>query len=160
MTGIFHRDMEKARDELLSQLAEYRKGREHDITVVFDGYRNGMATQQVSYKEDITVIYTRLGEKADDVIKKMISREHREWLVVTADRDIVNHAWSSGSVPVVPDKFMGIISRACNAGAEDVSVVSENSEDEDDQDEDRDHKGNPYKPSKKVKALRRALSKL
>jgi predicted RNA-binding protein with PIN domain len=152
--------MEKARDELLSQLAAYRKGREHDITVVFDGYRNGMATQQVSYKEDITVIYTRLGEKADDVIKKMISREHREWLVVTADRDIVYHAWSAGSVPVEPDKFMGIISRACSAGTEEVPAVSENGEDEDDLDEGRDRRGNPYRPSKKMKALRRALSKL
>jgi predicted RNA-binding protein with PIN domain len=152
--------MEKVRDGLLSQLAEYRKVRAHEITVVFDGYKNGMATQQVSYRNEVRVIYTRLGEKADDVIKKIISRERREWIVVTADRDIVDHAWSVGSVPVVPDKFMDIISRACRTGAEDVPDVSADSEDEDDQDEGRDRRGNPYKPSKKEKALRRILSKL
>jgi hypothetical protein len=150
--------MEKARDELLSQLAEYRKNRAHDITVVFDGYKSGMATQQVSCRDEIKIIYTRLGEKADDVIKKIVSRERREWVVVTADREIVDHAWSAGSVPVLPDKFMDIIARACRSDSDEEPVVTGGGED--DPDEGRDRKGNPYKPSKKVKALRRALGKL
>jgi hypothetical protein len=149
--------MEKARDALLSQLAEYRKGKAHDITVVFDGYKNGMASQQVSYKGEVKVIYTRLGEKADDVIKKIVSQERKEWIVVTADREIVDHAWSAGSVPVLPDRFMAIVERSGKFSAdEDMPQADE----EDEEYENHDRKGNAYRPSKKEKALRRILSKL
>lgn len=155
--GIFHKDMEKARNALLSQLAAYRKGKAHDITVVFDGYKNGMAIQQVSFFQNIKVIYTRLGERADDVIKKIVSQDRREWIVVTADREIVDHAWSAGSVPVLPDRFMAIVERSGKFSAdEDMPQADE----EDEEYESHGRKGNPYRLSKKEKALRRVISKL
>jgi predicted RNA-binding protein with PIN domain len=149
--------MEKAREALLSLLAGYRKGRPHDITVVFDGYRNGMAVEQHAIFNNVKVIYTHLGEKADDVIKKLISRERKDWIVVTEDRDIVDHAWAVGSVPVHPDRFMGIVEKSTrHRPSEEITEA----DDEDDEYGGHERKGNAYQPSKKEKAIRRVLAKL
>ena len=148
--------MEKARDTLLDAMIDYRKRKDHDITVVFDGYKNGMTTQQVLFRDKVKVIFTRLGEKADDVIKKTVSQERREWIVVTADRDIADHAWAAGSVAVAPEKFMDIITRQRRINADEVPDAG----DENDDDERHSGKGNPFRLSKKEKALRRILSKL
>ncbi len=147
--------MEKARDTLLDAVIEYRKVKDHDITVVFDGYKNGMATQQLSFRDNVKVIFTRLGERADDVIKKTVTQERREWIVVTADRDIADHAWAAGSVAVAPERFMDIITRTHRINADEVREVEE-----DDEDERHERKGNPFRPSKKEKTLRRILGKL
>ncbi len=147
--------MEKARDTLLGAVIEYRKVKDHDITVVFDGYKNGMATQQLSFRDNVKVIFTRLGERADDVIKKTVTQERREWIVVTADRDIADHAWAAGSVAVAPERFMDIITRAHRINTDEVREVEQ-----DDEDERHERKGNPFRPSKKEKTLRRILGKL
>lgn len=147
--------MEKARDTLLHTVIAYRKVKDHDITVVFDGYKNGMATQQLSFRDNVKVIFTRLGERADDVIKKTVAQERREWIVVTADRDIADHAWATGSVAVAPERFMDIITRKHRINTDEVREVEE-----DDEDERHERKGNPFRPSKKEKTLRRILGKL
>jgi uncharacterized protein len=157
VTGIFHKDLEKAREALLSSLAEYKKIMPHDITVVFDSYKTGMATEQVSYYGGVRVIFTRLGERADDVIKQTVSKERREWLVVTADREIVDHAWANGSAAVPPDKFMDIVSGRRRKGADD--ILSDDEADEE-SDKMRSRRGNPYKLSKKDKMLKKVLGKL
>jgi predicted RNA-binding protein with PIN domain len=99
----------------------------------------------------IRVIYSRIGEKADSVIKRIISSDRREWIVVTSDREIADHAWSSGSVPVPAEDFLKATGRRTPAFLPE--------DNEEDYPEPR-RKGNPRKPSKKEKALRRALSKL
>jgi predicted RNA-binding protein with PIN domain len=48
----------------------------------------------------IKVIYSRIGEKADSVIKRVISCKKCGWIVVTSDRDIADHAWATGSTPI------------------------------------------------------------
>ena len=148
--------MEKARAGLVDLLASYRKRKEHDITLVFDGYKQGMAIEQVLYSGHVRVIYTRLGERADDVIKNTISAERREWIVVTADRDIVDHAWATGSVPVPPEGFMEALSRH-SATSSDSAV---NREDSEESGERQVRKGSAYHLSKKEKAIRRVLNKL
>jgi uncharacterized protein len=166
--GILHKDMEKARDILIDALVGYRQMGDHEITVVFDGYRNGMPTQKVSYKGNVKVIFSRLGERADDVIKKTVSQEHREWIVVTADRDIVDHVWAADSVPVPPERFMDIITKRLRIKNADVQAVQ--GKDQvygkyvvqagDEEDDQHNRKGNPYRPSRKEKAVRRVLAKL
>lgn len=161
--------MEKARDEFLDLLINYRNIRQHDITVVFDGYRNGASAEQVAVRSRIKIIYSRLGERADDVIKRIISTDRKEWIVVSSDRDIINFAWSVNSVPLQSDKFFKTVSRQVEEkghaemhgasdkeGAEKLSY----SDFEDDFEWHQIQKGNPHKLSKKEKAVRRALSKL
>lgn len=156
MTGIYHKDMERARAGLVDQLAFYRRMKEHDITVVFDGYKQGMPVEHVIYSGHVKVVYTRLGERADDFIKKTISAERREWIVVTADRDIADHAWATGSIPVAPERFVGAISRR-SAGSSD---ATEHGADGEEHDERPTRKGSSYHLSRKEKAVRRVINKL
>ncbi len=151
LIGIHHRDLEKQREILINSLIEYRKGKSHEITVVFDGWKTGEARESRFVIGGIKVIYSRIGEKADSVIKRIISSERKEWIVVTSDREIAGHAWASGSVPVRAEDFLKATERKMSSFSDE--------EDEEDYDEPR-RKGNPRKPSKKEKALKRALSKL
>jgi predicted RNA-binding protein with PIN domain len=151
LIGVHHADLEKQREALINSLIEYRKRKNHDITVVFDGWKTGEARESRYVTGGIRIIYSRIGEKADSVIKRMISSGGKEWIVVTSDREIADHAWSSGSVPVPADAFLEA------AGRKTPAFLPE--DDEEDYPEPR-RKGNPRKPSKKEKALKRALSKL
>ena len=79
---------------LIDALIEYGKRKSHDLTVVFDGWRTGQGQESRTVIGGVKVIYSRIGDKADSVIKRMISAERREWIVVTSDREIADHAWS------------------------------------------------------------------
>jgi predicted RNA-binding protein with PIN domain len=101
----------------------------------------------------VTVIYSRIGEKADAVIKRVISSERSGWIVVTSDRDIADRAWSTGSVPISAADFVRIFEQ---------HVLDYPAEEEYENNEYQEprRKGSPRKLSKKEKAIRRALSKL
>lgn len=143
---------------------KYKKIKGHAMTVVFDGHKSGMGTENTEIRGGVRIIYSRLGECADDVIKRIISRERREWLVVSSDRSIANHAWSVDSIPVPSDRFFDIISRqVCKSPYEEAPGPEGESYkdmcDDDEGFEDR-RKGNPFQLSKKEKAVRKALGKL
>lgn len=99
------------------------------------------------------MIFSRLGEKADSVIKRIISSERRGWIVVTSDRDIAARAWASGSVPISSEDFMNAV--------EKIHAEQENTyEKYDEEYPQAGRKGNPRKLSKKEKAIRNILHKL
>jgi hypothetical protein len=154
LIGINHQDLNRQREKLIHLLIEYKKIKGHDITVVFDGWKSGSGREELSTTGGIKVIYSRLGEKADAVIKKAISREKKEWIVITSDREIMSHAWASGSIPIASSEFQAILENS------DTSIMGEYDLIEEDYDESRQRKGNPQKPSKKEKALVRARKKL
>ncbi len=154
LIGIYHKDLENQRKMLIDSLIEYSKKKGHDITVVFDGWKTGEAQENHSVIGGIKVIYSRIAEKADSVIKRIISSERREWIVATSDRDIVNHAWSSGSIPVSSGDFLKAIERGIP------SYFDEEEYEGSDEYSKPQRKGNPRRLSKKEKAIRRALSKL
>lgn len=155
--------MEKARDSFIYLLIDYKKMKAHNITVVFDGHKSGAGVEHVAIRGGVKVIYSRLGERADDVIKRIISRDRKEWIVVSNDRDIVNYAWSVNSIPIPSERFFDIVSKQVG---QNTSQVKEGFIDEllykDLEDDDYSYasKGNPYRLSKKEKAIRRALGKL
>jgi len=153
LIGIQHRDLRNKREELIQQLIAYKKLKGHDITVVFDGWKTGSHREEDAVTGGIRVIYSRLGDRADDVIRKIISQERKEWIVITSDRAIAAHAWTEGSVPVSSDDFRQRL------GQDDMNrgEVSESSHNEEG---DMRKKGNPRQPSKKEKALIRILRKL
>lgn len=147
--------MSAEREKLLRLLSEYRKMKVHDITVVFDGWKSGGPREVALKTGGITVIYSRLGENADYVIKRIISGDKREWIVVTSDRDIAAFAWANGSIAVPSDRFRAVIGEAgLFFGGEYEPLY------EDEGPGVRRGKGNPRTPSKKEKALMRALRKL
>lgn len=74
--------------------------------------------------------------------------------MITSDREIADHAWASGSIPVSSEKFLNAFERK-----DRLSPDEEEYDDDDEYIEPR-RKGNPRKLSKKDKAIKRALSKL
>ncbi len=151
MIGVSHNDLKKQRDILIEVLIEYQKRKGHDITVVFDGWRTGQGQESLDVRGGVKIIYSRVGDKADAVIKRIISSVRKEWIVVTSDREIADHAWSVGSTPVPSEDFLSAIQRR-NAYSEE--------EDYDEEYAEPRRKGNPRRLSRKVKAIRRALNKL
>ena len=128
--------------------------------MVFDGWKGGGGAESVSIRGGVKIIYSRLGEKADSVIKRIVSTERRQWIVVSSDREIASHAWSNGSIPVPSEEFLSVIG-AAGAGrlhSRADASVSEKHEDEGELHECR--KGNPHTPSRKERALKRAIGKL
>lgn len=161
--GVFHKDMEKARDGLIDLLIDYKKIKSHDITVVFDGYKSGSGVEGVAVRGGIKIIYSRLAERADDVIKRIITKERKEWIVVSSDRDIANYSWSVNSIPIPSERFFDIVSRQVGQDASESNKEHKGKHSYKDSEESEYssiQKGNPYKLSKKEKAIRRALSKL
>lgn len=137
---------------LIESLIEYGKRKGHDITVVFDGWRTGQGQESRDVTGGIKIVYSRVGDKADAVIKRIISSVKREWIVVTSDREIADHAWTAGSIPVPSQDFLSAMQKKNETYFEE--------EDYDEEYSASRRKGNPRKLSRKGKAIRRALNKL
>jgi len=110
-------------------------------------------------RSGVRIVYSRLGEKADLVIKRIISTERREWIVVSSDREIADHAWSRNCIPLPSDAFLPHI-EAPGSRPYSYPDPSDGEKDEDDTPGHDRRKGNPLKLSRKEKAMRRALSRL
>jgi predicted RNA-binding protein with PIN domain len=119
---------------------------------VFDGWKTGAGQEHQSVVGGVKVIYSRIGDKADTVIKRFLTTHRREWIVVTSDRDIADFAWSVDSIPVSSEAFLSTFRQYS------LSIPDEE-EDQDDYLSIR-RKGNPRQLSRKEKAVRRALQKL
>ncbi|MBI5846648.1 MAG: NYN domain-containing protein [Nitrospirae bacterium] len=152
LIGIQHRDLQKQRERLILQLAAYKKRKGHDITVVFDGWKSGGHNQEQTITGGVCVIYSRLGDKADEVIKDIMGQGGKEWIVISSDREIADHAWRSGSVPVPSDQFSSLLEHAGN------NFSSNDNEQE--EDFEQKLKGSPRQRSRKEKALIRVLNRL
>jgi hypothetical protein len=152
---VYHKDLEIERNRLTDLLIEYRKRKGHHIVVVFDGWKAGGATESSSVRGGVKIIYSRLGEKADSVIKRILSTERREWIVVSSDREIASHAWSLGSTPLPSEEFIPFLRPQGQDNREE-----DWAEGEDNEEESTLRTGNPNRLSKKERAVRRALGKL
>jgi hypothetical protein len=97
--------LEEGRKALLRVLAPYRKAKHCKITVVFDGWQEGMGPEERDRQEGITVIYSRRGEKADDVIIRLAERKGEDIVVVTSDRAVAKAAESLGHTAVSSPDF-------------------------------------------------------
>lgn len=109
LIGIFHRDLKRARENLIARLIEFRKQKGHHITLVFDGYKNGFGTERVEIIGGVRVIYSGAGERADDVIKRILQKERKFWIVVTSDREIEREVWRLNSVAIESSLFFDIL---------------------------------------------------
>jgi predicted RNA-binding protein with PIN domain len=96
------RDLEAGREALLESLAAYRQARpQHKITVVFDGWVAGDLKESRDRRAGVTIVYSRRGERADEVIKRLLGKERSRAVVVSSDRELqesanrVSAAWIS-----------------------------------------------------------------
>jgi predicted RNA-binding protein with PIN domain len=117
------RDMQEGRETLQDMLVEYRKRKGHHITIVFDGTNAISPDTQRQRFRGIDILFSRHGETADTLIKRMATREKERALVVSSDRDIVSFVRSVGSASIgsraFEDKIFQALYSGENAGRED-----------------------------------------
>ena len=92
--------LEQARRMLITRIANAAGLRKAEtISLVFDGHIGGLPQQTTERHGRVTVIYSKLGESADTVIKRMVAQDAKpgEIIVITLDREIKDAAQSSGA---------------------------------------------------------------
>jgi len=143
----------RERDRLIQQLSAYRQLKPCEITVVFDGWQGGWKTEKKERKEGIGLIFSRLGEKADEVIKRLVREQGSRVIVVTSDCEVANYAERLAVAVIPSDQFREKMERS-------VLRVERDSEEEVDEERRFKKKGPSRMLSKKEKRLRTALKKL
>ena len=98
---------EMAREALLRDLAVYRQRKSHAITVVFDGWQQGWGTERREYRLGLEVIFSRRGEKADQVIQRLAAEFGSGCAVVSSDREIVDFVRAQGAFVMKAQEFVG-----------------------------------------------------
>lgn len=109
LIGVFHKDLKRARERLIESLIAYRKQKAHNITIVFDGYKQGLGKESSEIIGGIRVIYSGLGERADDVIKRILREEKKFWIVITSDREIEREVWRQNCISIDSSIFYDIL---------------------------------------------------
>jgi predicted RNA-binding protein with PIN domain len=100
------RDLEAGREALLQTLSDYRRRRpQHKITVVFDGWQGGAFQESRDLCQGVGVIYSRRGERADEVIKRFLKRERSKVVMVSSDRELQDFAEKAGATWVAAEEF-------------------------------------------------------
>ncbi|OGP93146.1 MAG: hypothetical protein A2157_14610 [Deltaproteobacteria bacterium RBG_16_47_11] len=91
------------RERLIDRLSTYQKLKSRGVTVVFDGWQEGWSTETREKKKGIEVIFSKLGEKADEVIKRFVKEKGSGVIVITSDRDVARFAQRL-DVAVIPSE--------------------------------------------------------
>ena len=132
LRGYERQSLEAGRKALIRSLAQYKRVRGHRITVVFDGWEGGSPLEERDLAGGVAIIYSRLGEKADEVIKRLVGVGSEEILVVTSDREIAAYATRRGKSSIDSPGFAARLDRLAAApvpGADTPEEVEENEAD-------------------------------
>jgi len=136
----------------MDQLSTYQKLKSIEITVVFDGWQGGWSTEKRERKKGIDLIFSKLGEKADEVIKRLVREKGSGAMVITSDRDIARFAERMAVSVISSEQFREKLEAPTNKFEE----VFEGEEEE----RGIKKKGLSRRLSKKEKRSRAALKKL
>jgi len=126
------KSLEEGRNALVRSLVVYRKLRGHRITVVFDGWVGGSPREERDLASGVEIIYSRLGEKADEVIKRLIEKGGEEILVVTSDREIAVFATRRGKTAIASAEFDALLERSAAGSSPADLPGAADGDDEDD----------------------------
>ncbi|MEA2013957.1 MAG: NYN domain-containing protein [Thermodesulfobacteriota bacterium] len=106
LRGLERFSLEQGRNGLIKKVAGYRRLKKHKITVVFDGWMNGSVREERLREDGVYIVYSRRGETADEVIKRMaMTGRGGEIIVVTSDRDVAGSAVRAGGVAISSPEF-------------------------------------------------------
>lgn len=151
LRGYERISLEAGRQALLRSLAGYRRLRGHRITVVFDGWAGGSPREERDQAGGLDIIYSRLGEKADEVIKRLLQAGSEEIMVVTSDREIVNFAARRGKTAIASAAFASLLDGLAAGGAPEAPP-----EGDEDEEEERRAAAKKKGPARRLSKQRRA----
>ncbi len=105
LIGTAHGNLEKARNEIINTLKEYSKVKGHEVTIVFDGWKEGSMDQTQIKSKNLIIIYSRLAENADSIIMRLISESRTPWIVISSDREVSDHAVRNDMAAITSQEF-------------------------------------------------------
>jgi hypothetical protein len=154
--GTLAGHLDSAREALVHDLTTYRHRKHHPITVVFDGWQQGQPSEQREHRAGVQVIYSKRGERADQVIQRLAREYGADCAVVSSDREIVNVARAHGAF------VMGAREFAEKLRALSTTTGARPNKELDIEDDDRpkrrpEKKGNPRKLPKAQRQRNRKL---
>jgi predicted RNA-binding protein with PIN domain len=143
--------LEQKRNRLIQQLSAYQRRKPFNLVVVFDGWRAGQAQEAKEKRDAITIVYSRLGEKADSVIVRMAREKGSGSVVITSDREIRRAVERFGAVAIYAGEF--------NAILRNLEIVP-GEEDYDETETEPSHSGNRNRLSKSDRKRQEKIQKL
>jgi uncharacterized protein len=144
-------NLEHKRASLVRQLANYQQVKGYLVTVVFDGWRSGSMDEVQEKRSDITVVYSRQGEKADSVLVRLARQRGERCVVVTSDREVRSAVERFGVVALYAGEFAAMLRNLDRRSVEDEADCQESRPVK---------KGNPKRLSKRERKRREQLKKL
>lgn len=149
-------ETDQAREQLLRDIAVYRQHRPHAITVVFDGWQQGQAAEHREHRAGLEVVFSRRGERADQVIQRLADRFGGDCAVVSSDREVAEFARARGAFIIGAGEFDTKLRQGtAGKGQRGFRARDEN---EDDVPRRRvEKKGNPRKLPKALRKRQRRL---
>lgn len=139
------------RERLIDRLSNYQKLKPREVTVVFDGWQEGWSTETKEKRKGIELIFSKQGEKADEVIKRLAKEKGSGVVVITSDREVARFAQRMDIAVISSEKFREKLEGASSHMLEE-SPEEENS--------GMKRKGPSRMLSKKEKRARAASKKL
>ena len=130
--------VQQDRERYINTLKRYAKKKQHTIILVFDG---GFSDWQSREKHgNVIVIYSGTRDSADEVIKRYLEEnKDKDLLLVTADRQIIDHAAHFQIVSIDPLVFDNYVKQALGKlAASQVVAQSEAKKIHHDQDDELD----------------------
>jgi uncharacterized protein len=124
--------LEEGRNALIRSVSLYKKHRGHKVTVVFDGWQAGSFEEERDKLAGIDIIFSRKGEKADEVIKRMVQERAEEIVVVSSDRDIADFVSRRGGTAISSQEFDELMGKAKRAMTGHGDHKGEQSDEKDD----------------------------
>ena len=97
--------LEAARETLVQRLARYRQRKRHAITLVFDGWQAGSGSEHHEFQSGVEVVYSKRGERADQVIQRLARFYGKDCAVVSSDHEVVNAARAAGAFIIGAQEF-------------------------------------------------------
>jgi hypothetical protein len=151
LRGGLSGDLEARREALLQQLAGYRTIKQHPITVVFDGWRQGLGAERHEHRAGVSVIYSKRGERADQVIGRLAAQYGADCTVVSGDQEVARTARAEAASVLSASEFAARLQRAQRSDAGEAE--------RDDAPVRREKKGNPRKLPKAQRRRDRFLKR-
>jgi len=105
MISLASVQLQRERDGIIDRLSTYQRLKRCAITVVFDGWEAGWNTETREKRKGVEVIFSRLGEKADEVIKRLVKEKGSGVIVITSDREIAKFAERAGAAVIPSEQF-------------------------------------------------------
>lgn len=156
-------DGDQVREALIQRLSLYSQRKGHPVTVVFDAWRGSTGLEHHEHRTGVQVVFTKRGERADQVIQRLAREYGRACAVVSSDLEIIQTARAHGAFVMKSHEFQVKLEYLWNEKAaagkpQPLPTRQHQIEEEGPQRRERaDKKGNPRKLPKAVRARNRQL---